>query len=114
MSVVIWHNPGCSTSRKALDLLRERGVEPTVRNYLKDPPSEKEIRAVLKGMGAKDPHALVRTKDKMYAPLGVAEMSGDEVIAAMAAHSSLIERPVVIAGKKARIGRPIETILEIL
>ncbi|MEZ4335578.1 MAG: arsenate reductase (glutaredoxin) [Sandaracinaceae bacterium] len=114
MSVVIWHNPGCSTSRKALDLLREHGVEPTVRNYLKDPPSEKEIRAVLRALGAKDPHALVRKKDKAYAELDVGSMSGDDVIAAMAERSSLIERPVVIAGEKARIGRPIELVLEIL
>ena len=99
MSVVIWHNPGCSTSRKALDLLRERGVEPTVRLYLKDGPTADELRAVLKKLGLKDPHGLVRKRDKAYAALGVEAMSGEEAIEAMASHSSLIERPVVIAGR---------------
>lgn len=114
MSVILWHNPGCSTSKRALDLLRARGVEPTVRQYLKDPPSAKELRAVLKALGAKDPHALVRKRDKAYDALGVEALRGDAVIEAMAAHPSLIERPVVIVGKEARIGRPVEAILEIL
>ena len=114
MDVVIWHNPNCSKSRQALALLKERGYEPTVRQYLKDPPTAAELRATLKKLGARDPHALVRTKEKEYATLGVADLKGEAVIEAMAAHPKLIERPVVITKKGARIGRPTEAILEVL
>lgn len=114
MDVVIWHNPSCSKSRQALALLKERGHEPTVRPYLKDPPSEQELRAVLKKLGAEDPRALVREKEKQYAELGVADMEGAAVVKAMAEHPRLIERPVVITDKGARIGRPTEAILEVL
>ncbi|MGE0791294.1 MAG: arsenate reductase (glutaredoxin) [Sandaracinaceae bacterium] len=114
MPVVIWHNPNCSTSKKALDLLTSRGVSPTVRKYVNDPPSAKEIEDVLKKMGEKDPHALVRKREKLYEELGVAELSGKAVIKAMAENPKLIERPVVITDKGARIGRPVEKILEVL
>ena len=114
MDVVIWHNPGCSKSRQALALLKERGLAPTVRQYLKDPPSEEELRAVLKKLGFSDPQRLVRTKEKQYGELGVAELAGEDVVKAMAEHPKLIERPVVITDKGARIGRPTEAILEIL
>ncbi len=114
MDVILWHNPSCSKSRQALELLKERGHAPTVRQYLKDPPSTAELRAVLKKLGAKDPHALVRTKEALYAELGVASMEGDAVIEAMAENPKLIERPVVITEKGARIGRPTEAILEVL
>lgn len=114
MDIVIWHNPSCSKSRQALELLKERGHAPTVRQYLKDPPSAAELRAVLKKLGAKDPHALVRTKEALYAELGVASMQGDAVLEAMAENPRLIERPVVITKKGARVGRPTEAILEVL
>ncbi len=114
MDVVIWHNPSCSKSRQALELLEERGLEPTVRRYLADPPNAKELRAVLKQMGTKDPHDLVRKREKLYGELGVADLEGPDVIAAMAENPKLIERPVVITKKGARIGRPTEAILEIL
>jgi len=114
MHVTIWHNPGCSKSRQALALLNDRGLEPTVRRYLKDSPTEAEIRTVLKQLGAKSPHDLVRKRDKMYKALSVGEMDGEQAIVAMAENSSLIERPVVIAGDAARIGRPTDAILEIL
>jgi arsenate reductase len=113
MDVVIWHNPSCSKSRQALELLKERGYAPTVRQYLKDPPTEAELRAVLKKLGAKDPHALVRTKEALYEALDVASLRGDAVVHAMAEHPKLIERPVVITPKAARIGRPTEAILEL-
>lgn len=114
MDVVIWHNPSCSKSRQALALLKERGLEPTVRQYLKDPPSAEELRAVIEKLGFDDPHGLVRKKEKQFAELGVAEMEGDAVVAAMAEHPKLIERPVVITDEGARIGRPTEAILDIL
>ena len=114
MSVVIWHNPSCSKSRQALALLEERGLEPTVRKYLEDPPTAEELRAVLKKMGTEDPHALVRKREKLYGELGVDELSASEVITTMAENPKLIERPVVITSKGARIGRPTEAILEVL
>ncbi len=114
MDVVIWHNPSCSKSRQALELLKGRGIEPTVRQYLKDPPSREELEAVLQKLGADDPQALVRTKEPLYAELGVAKLDRDGVIAAMAENPRLIERPVVITKKGARIGRPTEAILDVL
>ena len=114
MDVVIWHNPSCSKSRQALALLKERDLEPTVRLYLKDPPSAEELRATIEKLGFDDPQELVRKKEKQFAELGVAEMEGDAVVDAMAAHPKLIERPVVITDRGARIGRPTEAILEVL
>lgn len=114
MDLVIWHNPSCSKSRQALALLKERGYEPTVRQYLKDPPSAAELEAVLKKLGAKDPHALVRTKEPLYEQLGVETLRGKAVIEAMAENPRLIERPVVITPDAARIGRPTEAILDLL
>jgi len=115
MRVTIWHNPSCSKSRQALALLKSReGVELSVRLYLEDPPSEAELRDVLVKLGADDAHALLRKKEKLHAELGVGEMEGDDALAVMAQNSRLIERPVVITDRAARIGRPTEAILEIL
>lgn len=114
MDVIIWHNPSCSKSRQALELLKQRGLEPTVRRYLQDPPSPEEIRSTLSKLGFEDPHGLVRKREKLNAELGVAEMTADEVIETMAEHPRLIERPVVIVGDRARIGRPTEAIEEVL
>ena len=114
MELVIWHNPSCSKSRQALALLEERGFAPTVRQYLLDPPSASELEVVLKKLGAKDPRALARTKEPLYEELGVATMRAEAIIAAMAENPRLIERPVVITPKAARIGRPTEAILELL
>lgn len=114
MDVVIWHNPSCSKSRQALELLKARGLAPAVRQYLKDPPSVEELEAVLKKLGARDPLALARKKEALYAELGVASLDRAGVLAALAEHPRLIERPVVITAKGARIGRPTEAILEVL
>lgn len=114
MDVVIWHNPSCTKSRQALELLKSRGIEPTVRLYLKEPPSVPELEAVLEQLGTDDPRALVRTKEPLYKTLGVGTLDRAGVLAAMAANPRLIERPVVITKKGARIGRPTEAILEVL
>jgi arsenate reductase len=115
MTIEIFHNPRCSKSRATLALLEERGYAPTIRLYLEEPPDSAELRAVLKklGMGARD---LIRKGEVEYRELGLADVSLDEatLIAAMAAHPRLIERPIVIAGRRAAIGRPPESVLNIL
>ena len=115
MSVTIWHNPRCSKSRQTLELLRDRGVEPTVVEYLKTPPDAAAIKAALKTLGLK-PRDLLRRGEAAYKARGLADpgLSDDDIIAAMIAEPVLIERPVVIAGDRAAIGRPPESVLEIL
>ncbi len=112
--VVIWHNPSCSKSRQALELLRARGIEPTVRRYLDDPPSVAELTAVVSKLGAGGPRALVRSKEALYAELGGDALEDQQLIETMAAHPRLIERPVVVTARGARIGRPTEAILDVL
>lgn len=114
MSVTIWHNPRCSKSRAALNLLEERGITPQVRRYLDDPPDAAELRAALDLLGV-PAMALVRKGEAEFRAAGLTQDSPDaEAIAAMVAHPKLIERPVVFANGKARIGRPPEAVLEIL
>lgn len=113
--VTIYHNPKCSTSRKALDLLRERGIEPTVIEYLKQPPSAAELKAIAKATG-QPLRALLRTKQPEYLEQGLDDPSlGDaQLAAAMHATPALIERPIVVTARGARLGRPVEAILEVL
>lgn len=114
VSVTIWHNPRCSKSRATLALLEEQGVEPVVRLYREDAPSEEEIRASLAMLGV-TALTLVRTGEAVFKELGLSkESSEDDLIAAMAAHPVLIERPVVISGNRAALGRPPESVLDIL
>lgn len=113
--IEIWHNPKCSTSRNALALLRERGVEPKIVEYLKTPPTATRIEAVLKMLG-KEPREVMRKKEEAYAMLGLADprKKRKDLVAAMASHPILIERPIVIRGKKAALGRPAENVLSVL
>lgn len=115
MTVTIYHNPACSTSRKTLALIRDAGVEPTVIEYLKTPPGNAELKRLIGKMGLKA-RDVIRRKEALYGELGLddAALSEDELIAAMVAHPRLIERPIVVSGKGARLGRPPETVLEIL
>ena len=105
---VIWHNPRCSKSRKTLALIEGRG--PVVRLYLDDTPSAQEIRDVLAALGipAGD---LVRKGEAVFKELSLAGADADTLIKAMATHPILIERPIVIVGDKAAIGRPPEAVL---
>ena len=110
---VIYHNPRCSTSRKTLDLLRDNGIEPAVIQYLKTPPSRAELVKMIKDAGI-DVRAAVRKRESLYAELGLADASDDELLDAMAEHPILIERPFVVTAKGTRLARPIETVHEIL
>ena len=113
--VVIYHNPRCSKSRETLKLLEERGIQPQVVEYLETPPDAGTLKDLLRklGIGAAD---LLRRKEDEYAELGLADKLDDEgaLVAAMVAHPILIERPIVVHGSRARLGRPPEQVLEIL
>lgn len=114
MTVTIWHNPRCSKSRQTLALLRDEGVEPEIQEYLKDAPTDAEIRNALTLLGIA-PRALMRTGEALYKELGLKDVSDDDaLVAAMAANPVLIERPVVFSKGKAALGRPPEDVLEIL
>jgi arsenate reductase len=115
MQVTIYHNPRCSKSRATLALLEERGIEPRVVRYLETPPSAAELKKVLEALGLR-PRALLRTGEAEYRELdlGRDELDDAALIDAMAAHPRLIQRPIVIVNGKARIGRPPESVLEIL
>lgn len=114
-SVTIWHNPRCSKSRGTLELLRERGIEPTVVDYQKAPPTAAEISRTLTLLGLR-PRGLMRNGESVYAELGLDDpkFTRKQLIDAMAAHPILIERPIVFANGKAAIGRPPEAVLTIL
>lgn len=111
----IFHNPRCSKSRATLELLQSRGIETTVVEYLKDPPSEPVLRDVLEKLGMR-PKDIVRRGEPAFAELGLAERLEDDaaVVRALLAEPSLIERPIVVIGDRARIGRPPEKVLEIV
>jgi arsenate reductase (glutaredoxin) len=110
---VIYHNPRCSTSRKTLDLLRDNGIEPTVIQYLKTPPSRAELVQMIKDAGI-DVRDAVRKRESLYNELNLADASDDELLDAMAANPILIERPFVVTPKGTRLARPIDTVREIL
>ena len=114
-AVTIWHNPKCATSRKVLALIRARGLAPIVVEYLKNPPSAAEIRAVLKDMGIA-PRGLLRRRGTPYDELGLdsPKWANSDLIAAMARHPILIERPVVRTRKGTRLCRPPDRLKDIL
>jgi arsenate reductase (glutaredoxin) len=115
MTVTIWHNPKCSTSRKVLGLIRARGIEPKIVDYVNAPPSVAAIKAALKAMGMK-PRDLLRRRGTPYDELGLgdATLPDAALIEAMHAHPILIERPVVQSPKGARLCRPPEAVEDLL
>jgi len=115
MQITIYHNPRCSKSRATLALLRERGIEPQIIEYLETPPDAGALGRLLKQLGMK-PRELLRKKEAAYRDnrLDRPQLSDAEILAAMVRHPVLIERPIVVAGSRARIGRPPEQVLEIL
>jgi arsenate reductase (glutaredoxin) len=115
MSVIIYHNPACGTSRNTLAIIRQSGVEPKVIEYLKTPPSRQRLVELLAAMGMK-PRALLRQKGTPYDELCLdnSKWTGDELIDFMMAYPILINRPIVVAEKGVRLCRPSEVVLEIL
>jgi len=112
-TAVIYHNPRCSTSRKTLELLRDNGIEPTIVEYLKTPPSRAEIVTLVSDAGI-DVRTAVRKRESLYGELNLADASDDEMLDAMAANPILIERPFVVTAKGTRLARPIDAVREIL
>jgi arsenate reductase len=113
-TVTIWHNPSCSKSRRTLEILREQSIEPVIVNYLEHPPSADEIERVLTALG-KEPRDVKRRRDPLFDELGLGEESFGrrELIDVMVAHPILIERPIVIRGERAVVGRPPEQVLDL-
>ncbi|MFN3727467.1 MAG: arsenate reductase (glutaredoxin) [Allosphingosinicella sp.] len=115
MSVTIYHNPACGTSRNALELMRATGVEPEVIHYLETPPSREELVSLIRRMGI-SPRDLIRQKGTPYAELGLSDpsLSDDQLIDAMVEHPILINRPIVVGPKGVKLCRPSEEVLSVL
>jgi arsenate reductase (glutaredoxin) len=115
MTTTIYHNPRCSKSRQTLALIEDKGIAPKVVDYLKAPPTVAELKNILKKLGlrARD---IVRKGEARYAELGLKErdVGDEELLAVMVENPILIERPIVVSGGKAAIGRPPEAVLKIL
>lgn len=112
---VIYHNPRCSKSRATLELLRGKGIEPRIVEYLETPPSKEEMERILALLGM-EPRELMRRQEDEYeeAALDDPGLTRETLILAMLQRPKLIERPIVVAGDRAAIGRPPESVLEIL
>lgn len=115
MTVTIYHNPSCGTSRNTLALIRNAGIEPTVIEYLKTPPSHKELKDMIKRAGLTVREA-IREKGTPYAELGLDDLSltDEQLLDAMTAHPILINRPFVVSDLGVRLARPSELVLDIL
>jgi arsenate reductase len=115
MTIRIYHNPRCSKSRATLALLQEQGLEPEITLYLESPPDAAELRSILNKLG-KAPRELMRKGEAEYREQGLMDesLSDDDLIKAMVATPKLIERPIVLASGRAAIGRPPESVLDIL
>lgn len=116
MSITLYHNNRCSKSRETLALLESRGIQPQIVAYLETPPDAATLKSLLQRLGMTDARQLMRKGEAEYKELGLADpaLSQDALIAAMAAHPRLIERPIIVNGDKAAIGRPPENVLAVL
>jgi len=113
--ITIWHNPRCSKSRDSFKLVEETNVDVTVVKYLENIPSKEDLKNILNLLGMSSAQELMRTKEEIYKELNLKdENSEDALLEAMIANPKLIERPIVIKGDKAVIGRPIEKVIELL
>lgn len=114
-AVTIYHNPRCSKSRQTLQLIRDSGVEPEIVEYLKTPPSAEELDSILSRLTL-EPADVMRRRESAFKELGLAdrELTREEAIAVLVENPALIERPIVVKGRKAVIGRPPENVNELL
>ena len=115
MTIEMYHNPRCSKSRQTLELLRERGIEPTIISYLDTPPTAAQLQGVLNKLGM-TPAEIMRTGEQLYkdSRAEVVAMNAGQQVDWLTENPKVIERPIVIGGDQARIGRPPEAVLEIL
>ena len=113
MTTTIYHNPRCGKSRQTLGLLRERGIEPEIVEYLVTPPSAEELKNILRLLG-KSPRDIMRKKEAKEAGLDDPSLDDEALIAGMVANPIVIERPIVLNGGKAALGRPPESVIDIL
>ena len=115
MSLTIYHNPNCTTSRNVLRLLRDAGLEPQVVEYLKTPPTRAQMQALLAAMGMK-PRDILRRSGTPYDELGLDDpaLTDDQILDALEAHPILMQRPIVASDKGVRLCRPLERVHEIV
>ncbi|KZN64747.1 arsenate reductase [Pseudoalteromonas luteoviolacea CPMOR-1] len=115
MSVTIYHNPRCSKSRQTLALLEENAVQPDIVEYLKNPIDAATLDTLITQLGFESAHQLVRNKEAVYKELGLSKDSDEQTLRkAMIENPKLIERPIVVNGTKAALGRPPESVLDII
>ncbi|WP_312142711.1 arsenate reductase (glutaredoxin) [Pantoea septica] len=112
--VTIYHNPRCSKSRETLALLEANGVKPEIVRYLETPPDRETLQILLQKLGMSSVRQLMRTKEELYKTLRLDDADEAQLLDALTAYPALLERPIVINGDRARIGRPPEAVLEIL
>lgn len=110
---VLYFNPDCSKCRTAAGLLKERGIPTRTVRYLSDVPSRSDLEDILTKLGTEDPRLILRTDEAIYAELGLAVATADQLLVAMVAHPILIQRPIVIRGERAVLARPPERLLEL-
>jgi arsenate reductase len=113
--VVIYHNPRCSKSRATLELLKTRGIQPRVLEYLKNPPSPEELEEILSRLGV-EPRDIMRRKETEYLQAGFDDpaLEREELVRRLHRHPAVLERPIVVANGKAALGRPPENVLAIV
>lgn len=112
-TIQVWHNSRCSKSRAAVNYLKDKAIDFSIKEYLKETVSESELRDVLKKL-AKNPSEIIRSKESLYKELGLKDASEEELLKAMVENPKLIERPIIIRENKAVIARPLEVIEEVL
>ncbi|MBI6547930.1 arsenate reductase (glutaredoxin) [Xenorhabdus lircayensis] len=114
--VTFYHNPRCSKSRETLKLVEDLGFAPEIIHYIDTSPTVEQLAVILKQLGFKDVRQLMRTKEELYKELNLGDdsLSQEALLQAMAENPKLIERPIVVVGDKARLGRPPEQVKEIL
>lgn len=112
--LIIYHNPRCSKSRETLALLQQQGIEPQIELYLQHHYSVEQLQELANKLGIHDIRQMMRVKDELYTTLNLAQANNAQLLQAISQYPALLERPIVINGEKAKIGRPPESVLDIL